>query len=50
MPRSDAVDAIRRDFDAFLGYLESTPSRIVSVVFGFAWGNKIYERTGWRWN
>jgi hypothetical protein len=43
-PESDAVGAVRRDFEAFLSQLESSPSKRVSVVFGFAWGNEIYER------
>ncbi len=46
-PESDAVDAVRRDFEALLRNLESSPSQRVSVVFGFAWGNHIYERD-WR--
>jgi hypothetical protein len=41
---SIAVDAVRRDFEAFLGDLESSPSKMVSMVFGWPWGNKIYER------
>jgi hypothetical protein len=43
-PESIAVDAVCRDFQAFLGGLESSPSEMVSVVFGWPWGNKIYER------
>jgi hypothetical protein len=43
-PPCDTVQAVRRDFDALLRDLESWPSKRVSVVFGFAWGNHIYER------
>jgi hypothetical protein len=35
--------AVRKDFDDFVTELESRPSEKVRVVFGFAWGNKIYE-------
>ncbi|MCW5983521.1 MAG: hypothetical protein KIT09_35850 [Bryobacteraceae bacterium] len=45
-PAPVAEDALRRDFEAFLSELESSQSR-VSVVFGVAWGNEIYERD-WR--
>lgn len=43
-PQSDAVDAVRRDFEALVRDLEASPSKRVSVMFGFAWGNEIYER------
>src|SRR5262245_45490322 len=43
-PESSAVDSVRRDFESFLRDLESSPSQRVSVVFGFAWGNHLYER------
>ena len=42
-PQSDAVAAVRHDFEALVRDLEASPSRRVSVVFGFAWGNHIYE-------
>ncbi len=35
---------MRRDFDAFVRDLESTPDKRVRVLFGFAWGNEIYGR------
>ena len=38
-----ATDTVRRDFDEFVTDLESRPSEKVCVVFGFAWGNEIYE-------
>lgn len=38
------VEAVRRDFDDFVTELESMPSEKVRVLFGFAWGNEIYER------
>ncbi len=37
------VQAVRLDFEAFVAELESRPSEKVHVVFGFAWGNEIYE-------
>jgi len=43
-PQSDAVAAVRSDFEALVHDLEASPSKRVSVVFGFAWGNEIYER------
>lgn len=42
--RPPNAEAVRRDFDEFLAHIESTPSKTVAVVFGFAWGNEIYER------
>ncbi len=42
-PPEDDQAAVRRDFEAFCCDLESTPSKRVSVVFGFAWGNEIYQ-------
>ncbi|QDU39972.1 hypothetical protein Mal4_43260 [Maioricimonas rarisocia] len=41
--RPPDADAVRRDFDEFVTQLESTPSETVYVVFGFGWGNEIYE-------
>jgi hypothetical protein len=41
--RPPDVEEVRRDFEAFLADLESRPSERVGVVFGFAWGNEIYE-------
>jgi hypothetical protein len=43
--RPNAAEALRRDFDGFVAELESRPAERVGVVFGFAWGNLIYERT-----
>lgn len=37
------AEALRRDFDEFVTELESRPAERVGVVFGFAWGNEIYE-------
>ena len=37
------AEAVRRDFEEFVTELESRPSERVGVVFGFAWGNEIYE-------
>lgn len=43
-PDPEGADAVRRDFASLLRELESSPTRRVTVTFGFAWGNKIYER------
>jgi hypothetical protein len=37
------AEAVRRDFDEFVTELESRSSERVLVLFGFAWGNEIYE-------
>lgn len=42
--RPPDAEAVRRDFEGFVAELESKPSEKVGVVFGFAWGNEIYER------
>ena len=42
--RPPDAEAVRRDFDEFVTELESRPAEKVGVVFGFAWGNEIYER------
>ncbi len=42
--RPPSAKDVRRDFDEFVSQLESTPSETVAVVFGFAWGNEIYEQ------
>jgi hypothetical protein len=41
--RPPDAEAVRRDFDDFVTGLESSPSEKVRVVFGFAWGNEVYE-------
>lgn len=41
--RPPDAEAVRRDFDEFVTELESRPSERVGVLFGFAWGNEIYE-------
>jgi len=42
--RPPDAEAVRKDFEQFVAELESRPSERVGVVFGFAWGNEIYER------
>lgn len=42
--RPPDVEAVRKDFDDFVAQLESRPAERVRVLFGFAWGNEIYER------
>ena len=42
-PEPEVADAVRRDFSSLLRELESSPARRVTVTFGFAWGNEIYE-------
>ena len=34
---------VREDFEEFVTQLESTPAERVVVLFGYAWGNEIYE-------
>ena len=42
-PGNDPAVAVRQYFDSFVDRLETDPSRTVIVLFGFAWGNEIYE-------
>lgn len=41
--RPSSKDAMRADFDEFVTQLEFDPEHRITVVFGFAWGNSIYE-------
>jgi hypothetical protein len=41
--RPPDFETVRRDFDEFVTDLESRPLEKVRVLFGFAWGNVIYE-------